>query len=62
MSVNILSLFGGSGGELLAAHQLKRNCFMVEMDPVFVDLIIKRFESMTGIKAKKISVCDTETE
>lgn len=60
MNDNILSLFGGSGGELLAAHQLKRNCFMVEMDPVFVDLIIKRFESMTGIKAKKISVCDTE--
>lgn len=53
---NILSLFGGSGGELLAAHQLKRNCFMVEMDPVFVDLIIKRFEKLTGIKAKKISV------
>lgn len=51
---NILSLFGGSGGELLAAHQLKRNCFMVEMDPVFVDLIIKRYESFTGDKAKKI--------
>jgi len=56
MNDNILSLFGGSGGELLAAHQLKRNCFMVEMDPVFVDLIIKRFEKLTGIKAKKISV------
>jgi DNA modification methylase len=51
---NILSLFGGSGGELLAAHQLKRNCFMVEMDPVFADLIIKRFESFTGEKAVKI--------
>lgn len=51
---NILSLFGGSGGELIAAHQLKRNCFMVEMDPIFVDLIIKRFETYTGIKAHKI--------
>ncbi len=51
---NILSLFGGSGGELIAAHQLKRNCYMVEMDPVFVDLIIRRFERYTGIKAKKI--------
>lgn len=51
---NILSLFGGSGGELIAAHQLNRNCFMVEMDPVFVDLIIKRFETYTGIKARKI--------
>jgi len=51
---NILSLFGGSGGEMIAAHQLKRNCYMVEMDPVFVDLIIKRFETYTGIKARKI--------
>lgn len=51
---NILSLFGGSGGELLAAHQLKRNCFMVEMDPIFVDLIIKRYESFTGERAAKI--------
>ncbi len=55
---NILSLFGGSGGELLAAHQLKRTCFMVEMDPVFVDLIIRRYESFTGDKAHKI--CGTE--
>lgn len=52
---NILSLFGGSGGELIASHQLKRNCFMVEMDPVFVDLIIKRFETFTKEKAVRIS-------
>ncbi len=52
---NILSLFGGSGGELLASHQLKRNCFMVEMDPVFVDLIIMRYEHFTGGKATLIS-------
>ncbi len=51
---NILSLFGGSGGELLAAEQLKRKCFMVEMDPIFVDLIIRRYEKMTGKKAKKV--------
>lgn len=52
---NILSLFGGSGGEMIAAHQLKRNCFMVEMDPVFVDLIIRRYEKFTGEQAKKIA-------
>ncbi len=50
----ILSLFGGSGGELMAAQQLNRRCFMVEMDPVFVDLIIRRFEKLTGEKAIKI--------
>ena len=53
---NILSLFGGSGGELLAAHQLKRNCFMIEMDPVFVDLIIRRYKLFTGEKVQKIEV------
>jgi DNA modification methylase len=51
---NILSLFGGSGGDLIAAHQLKRKCFMVEIDPVFVDVIINRFEKLTGIKAVEL--------
>lgn len=53
---NILSLFGGSSPELISAHQLKRNCFVMERSEHFVDLIIKRFESATGIKAKKINL------
>ena len=52
---NILSLFGGSGGEMIASDQLKRNCFMVELDPVFVDLIIRRYEKYSGNKAVKIN-------
>lgn len=52
---SILSLFGGSGGELIASEQLKRKCFMVEMDPVFVDLIIRRYEAFTGDKAIKLN-------
>ena len=52
---NILSLFGGSGGELIASEQLKRKCFILEMDPVFVDLIIKRYENFTGEKVKKLN-------
>jgi len=52
---NILSLFGGSGGEMIAAHQLKRRMFMVEIDPVFIDLIIRRYEKFTGEKAVKIN-------
>jgi DNA modification methylase len=51
---NILSLFGGSGGELIACEQLKRVCYMVELDPVFVDFIIRRYEKATGNKAIKI--------
>lgn len=51
---NILSLFGGSGGELICAEQLKRKMFMVEIDPIFVDLIIRRYEQFTGNKAVKL--------
>ncbi|MFA6094835.1 MAG: DNA methyltransferase [Candidatus Paceibacterota bacterium] len=51
---NILSLFGGSGGELIAADQLDRRCFMIEKDPVFVDLIIRRYEKYSGRKAVKM--------
>lgn len=51
---NILSLFGGSGGDLIAANQLDRVCYMVELDPVFVDLIIRRYEKATSDKAVKL--------
>jgi len=52
---NVLDLCGGSGAFLVAAHQLKRKCFMAEIDPVFVDLIIKRYEALTGDKAIKLN-------
>jgi DNA modification methylase len=51
----VLSLFGGSGSDLIACHQLKRICYMVELDPVFVDLIIRRYEKLTGATAVKIN-------
>lgn len=47
----ILDSFGGSGSTLIAAEQLKRKAFLVEMEPVFCDLIIKRYEQLTGTKA-----------
>lgn len=52
---NILSLFGGSGGELICAEQLNRRVFMVEIDPVFIDLIIMRYEHYTKDKAIKLN-------
>lgn len=52
---SILSLFGGSGGELIASEQLKRVCYMVELDPVFADLIVRRYERATGNKAVKVN-------
>lgn len=51
----VLDLFGGSGSTLLACEQLKRKCVMVELDPIFCQLIINRYESYANTKAKKIN-------
>lgn len=50
----IIDLFGGSGSTMIAAEQLGRHVRMMEMDPVFCDAIIKRWEEFTNKKAKKI--------
>lgn len=50
----ILDSFAGSGSTLIAAEQLKRRAFLVELEPTFCDLIVRRFEKLTGIKAKVI--------
>jgi len=51
----ILDMFAGSGSLMIACEQLKRSAYMVEREPIFVDLIIHRYEKLTGNKAKKIS-------
>ena len=48
---NILDLFGGSGSTLIACEQLDRTCYMMELDPKYCDVIIKRWEKFTGEKA-----------
>lgn len=48
---NVLDLFGGSGSTLIACEQLDKNCFMMELDPQYVDVIIARWEKFTGQKA-----------
>ena len=48
---NVLDLFGGSGSTLMACEQLERNCYMMELDPKYCDVIIKRWEKFTGEKA-----------
>ncbi|MHB9019832.1 MAG: DNA modification methylase [Minisyncoccota bacterium] len=50
----ILDSFGGSGSTLIAAEQLKRKVYLVELEPIFCDLIIKRYEKLTGKKAELI--------
>ena len=49
-----LDLFGGSGSKLIASEQLNRNCYMMELDPKYVDVIIDRWEKFTGRKAVKV--------
>jgi len=47
----VIDLFGGSGSTLIACEQLNRKCYMMELDPHYVDVIIKRWEQFTGKKA-----------
>lgn len=51
---NVLDLFGGSGTTMIAAEQLDRNSFLMELDPKYCDVIVQRWESFTGEKAKLI--------
>lgn len=51
----VLDPFGGSGSTLIACEQLKRKCYMSELDPRYVDVIIDRWESFTGEKAVLLS-------
>lgn len=48
----VLDPFGGSGSTMMAAEQLGRSCYMVELDPVYIDVICKRYEELTGEKAE----------
>lgn len=47
----VLDLFGGSGSTLIAAEQTNRTCYMMELDPKYCDVIVKRWENLTGEKA-----------
>jgi DNA modification methylase len=49
----VLDAFGGSGTTLVASEQLGRKCRMAEMDPHYCDVIIARWEKMTGKTAIK---------
>lgn len=51
---NVVDIFGGSGSTMMSAEQLGRRCFMMELDPHYVDVIIDRWEKFTGRKAKLI--------
>ena len=47
----VLDLFGGSGTTIIACEQNGRTCYTMELDPKYVQVIIDRWEAMTGEKA-----------
>ena len=52
---NVVDLFGGSGSTVMACEQTGRNCYTMELDPKYCDVIIKRWETFTGEKAVLIN-------
>ena len=52
---SVLDLFGGTGTTMIACEQFEKQCYMMEMSPQYVDLIINRWETFTGQKAVKLN-------
>lgn len=50
----IVDVFGGSGSTLIACEQTNRTCYMMELDPHYCDVIIDRWEKLTGEKAELV--------
>lgn len=48
----VLDMFGGSGATLIAAEEMNKTCYMMELDPQYVDVIVERWETLTGQKAE----------
>ena len=52
---DVLDLFGGAGGTLIACEKTGRRCFMMELDSLYCDVIVQRYEQFTGKKAERRS-------
>jgi DNA modification methylase len=50
---HVLDLFGGSGSKLIAAEQAGRRAWLLELDPLYADVIVQRYEQFTGRKAER---------
>jgi DNA modification methylase len=55
---NVLDLFGGSGSTLIAAEQTGRHAFLMELDTLYCDVIVERWEKFTGRKAERIAASE----
>ena len=58
----ILDCFGGSGSTLIASEQSKRRCRMIELDCKYVDVIVKRWQNLTGIDATLLETGESFNE
>lgn len=52
---SVLDLFGGTGTTMVAAEQLGRKCYMMELNPHYCDVIIARWEKLTGQTATRLT-------
>jgi len=53
LSENVLDLFAGSGSTLIGCEQTGRKCFTMELDGLYCDVVVKRWEDFTGQKAER---------
>jgi DNA modification methylase len=51
---SVLDLFGGSGSTLIAAEQTGRRAFLMELDALYCDIIVARYEKFAGKKAERV--------
>jgi DNA modification methylase len=56
----VLDLFGGSGSTLIACEKTNKHCLMMEFEPHYCDVIIKRWENFTGKKAELVELSELE--
>jgi len=60
--LKVLDLFGGSGSTLIGAEQTGRTAFLMELDPKYCDVIVKRWEDFTGKKAMLVNANEELSE
>ena len=58
----VLDLFGGSGSTLIACEQLNRKCYIMELDPKYVQVIIERYIAFTGKEVYRLNNDGTKTK
>jgi DNA modification methylase len=58
---NVLDLFGGSGSTLIGAEMTGRHAFLMELDALYCDVIVQRWEKFTGRKAERLAAVEVQS-